>query len=75
MITFSKGNIPEDLKFDEFRKKALTRAARIVGPFVVETSEGTLTCSDGWICIDARGYPYPVADDEFRLIYEPWTDK
>lgn len=54
-----------------YRKKVTTRAMRVQGPFEVETSEGTLTCSDGYLAIDARGYPYPIAADEFELIYEP----
>lgn len=29
---------------------------------------------DGYLCFDARGYPYPVAADEFALIYEPTED-
>jgi len=53
-----------------YRKKVVTQAIRVDGPFTVETSEGTLSCSDGWLCLDARGYPYPVAADEFVLIYE-----
>lgn len=53
-----------------FRKVALTRAVRIDGPFIVETSEGPLWCEDGWLAVDARGYPYPIADVEFSMIYE-----
>jgi hypothetical protein len=74
---FSRDNMPEDpldVTWAEFRKKVNTRAARIRGPFVVETSEGELRCKDGWLCIDARGYPYPVAADEFQLIYAPARD-
>lgn len=55
----------------QFRKVSLTRAIRMAGPFTVETSEGPLRCEDGWLCFDARGYPYPVAAEEFALIYEP----
>ncbi len=55
----------------QFRKTSLTKAIRMDGPFTVVTSEGPLTCADGWLCFDARGYPYPVALDEFDLIYEP----
>ena len=58
-------------EFRLHRKKVLTLAARIEGPFEVETSEGTLTCQDGYLCFDSRGYPYPVAADEFANIYEP----
>lgn len=32
---------------------------------------GPLHCADGWLAIDARGYPYPIAADEQALIYEP----
>jgi len=32
--------------------------------------EGPLRCADGYLCTDARGYPYPVAADEFALIYK-----
>jgi hypothetical protein len=52
-----------------WRKTALTRASRISGPFIVETSEGPLRCADGWLAVDARGYPYPIAADEFDQIY------
>ena len=60
-----------ELKFSAFRKKTNTLAARIHEPFETETSEGRVRCEDGWLCIDARGWPYPVAADEFALIYEP----
>lgn len=56
--------------WDEFRKKVTTRAVRVHGPFTVETSEGPLHCEDGWLAVDARGYPYPIAAGEFELIYE-----
>jgi len=58
------------LRFGRYRKKTLTSACRIDGPFETETSEGRVLCLDGWLCIDARGYPYPVAADEFAIIYE-----
>lgn len=67
---FTAENLPAG-GWSEWRKKVTTRALRIVGPFTVQTSEGPLNCADGWLCIDARGYPYPVADEEFQLIYEP----
>jgi hypothetical protein len=63
-------DLPEE-GWNDYRKMTLTRAIRIDGPFQVNTPEGPLVCSDGWLCLDARGYPYPVADDEFKLIYEP----
>jgi hypothetical protein len=54
-----------------YRKKTLTPALRIEGPFTVGTPEGDMFCQDGWLCWDSRGYPYPVAADEFAAIYEP----
>jgi uncharacterized protein YegP (UPF0339 family) len=56
--------------FAQFRKTPLTLAARMDGPFAVQTSEGLLTCQDGWLAIDQRGWPYPIDADEFDLIYE-----
>lgn len=69
MTTYRKGEIPDTLKFSLHQKKVQTQACRIFGPFTVETPEGPLTCVDGYLCLDARGFPYPVAADEFDLIY------
>jgi len=63
-----KTSPPEDAP--SYRKKVPIQAVRMDGPFQVETSEGPLMCHDGWLCWDARGYPYPVSADEFELIYE-----
>lgn len=60
--------------WQKYRKQVPTRAIRIDGPFRVATSESPnepFYCEDGWLAIDARGYPYAIADEEFRLIYEP----
>ena len=70
MKIFNKDNLPEETKFSLFRKKHLTKAIRIEGPFKVETTEGPLDCQDGWLAVDSRGFPYPIADDEFQNIYE-----
>lgn len=69
METYSRDNLPED-GWREFRKHAATRMRRMDGPFSVETAEGSLTCQDGFLAVDARGYPYPLAADEQALIYE-----
>lgn len=53
-----------------YRKKSLTKAMRMEGPFIVQTREGELTCSNGWLAVDAHGWPYPIAADEFEKIYE-----
>lgn len=69
-MRFSKDSeLPEGLVWKTYRKVALTKATKIDGPFEVETSEGPLSCKGGFLCLDARGYPYPVATEEFNLIY------
>lgn len=71
MNTFSKYQLPGNPEeWPKYAKKAITSAIRINGEFLVETSEGTLRCADGYLAMDARGYPYPIATEEFELIYE-----
>lgn len=71
MTTFSTSSLPSDPSaWPKYRKRVLTSAIRIYEPFTVETSEGPLHCADGYLAVDARGYPYPIAADEFALIYE-----
>lgn len=70
-VRFLKGVVPdESWDWKAYRKTSLTRAVKIDTPFVVETSEGELRCEDGYLAVDARGYPYPIATDEFEMIYE-----
>ena len=72
MTIYSKTDLPSDPQtWPLYRKTALTRMVRISGPFTVETSEGPLRCEDGYLAMDARGYPYPIAADEQEKIYEP----
>jgi hypothetical protein len=75
-IIFSEDHLPpeDDSRWSTYQKKVKTKAIRIEGPFTVETSEGPLKCNDGYLAIDARGYPYPIAADEFQLIYEEVND-
>lgn len=54
-----------------FQKKNSTRMVRIEGPFVVDTQEGPVFCPDGWLALDAAGYPYPVSVREHQLSYRP----
>jgi hypothetical protein len=68
---FSRDNLPPAEQFARYRKRHLTAATRIDGPFTVCTQEGELSCPDGWLAIDSRGWPYPIAADEFDAIYEP----
>lgn len=75
MQEFSTEALPSDpAGWPKYRKKVLTSALRVEGPFTVQTSEGPLTCADGFLAVDARGYPYPIAVEEFELIYEPALD-
>lgn len=67
---FNIDTLPVD-GWEEYRKKVLTRMVKIDGPFVVNTSEGLFRCEDGFLAIDARGYPYAIATAEQALIYEP----
>lgn len=62
MQTFSIESMPAG-DWETYRKKVLTQAIKIDGPFRVETSEGPLNCADGYLARDARGYPYPIATD------------
>jgi len=72
---FSTANLPSDpATWPKWRKVALTSMLKIDGPFTVETREGPLTCQEGYLAVDARGYPYPIATDEHAKIYEPAGD-
>jgi len=55
--------------FGLYEKQRTTPAVRIEGSFEVETREGTLSCSDGYLAIDTEGYPYPIDRQEFEKIY------
>ena len=61
---------PMGCNWTRYRKRHLTQALRMNGPFTVETREGTLTCPDGYLALDSQGWPYPIAADEFDAIYE-----
>lgn len=66
----TKGDIPSGT-FGDYRKLHVTRAMRMDGTFHCLTSEGNVaSCTDGWLAIDSRGYPYPINAAEFDLTYE-----
>ena len=75
MKTFTVDNLPGDLEWKTYRKVALTQIARVDGPFAVQIDgqgpDSVVTCEDGYVGLDARGYPYPLAADELPLIYVP----
>jgi hypothetical protein len=52
-------------------KITVTRAVRMSGYFEVWTREGLMSCDDGWLALDSKGNPYPIAADEFERIYRP----
>jgi hypothetical protein len=53
-----------------WRKRKLTAAVRIVGPFSVETRDEILSCPDGYLAVDSQGWPFPVNREEFEAVYE-----
>ena len=70
---YNKENFKDKLqhaKWKTYKKKVLTQAVKMKGSFEVETSEGLMKCSDGYLASDARGYPYPIATEEFEQIYD-----
>jgi hypothetical protein len=74
-VHYSTDNLPgAEAGWESFVKVVPTSMVRIDGPFVVDTSEGPLSCADGWLAVDARGYPYPIAADEQALIYRRSDD-
>lgn len=48
------GTVFRTRDWPRFQKVVPTCALRMDGPFRVETSEGPLTCQDGYLCVDAR---------------------
>jgi len=58
-----------------WRKRKLTAAVRIIGPFSVETQQGILTCPDGYLAVDSAGWPFPINRDEFESLYEAAEEK
>lgn len=68
---YTRDNLPDDRFSSDYVKKRVTRMWRVTGPFRVETREGPVICEDGWLAVDAHGWPYPIADDEQREIYDP----
>lgn len=69
-MKFTKDKLPKGQWWGTFRKKRLTSAMKINGPFEVETLEGTLSCPEGYLALDSKNNPYPIDKDEFESIYE-----
>jgi hypothetical protein len=67
-MCYSRDKLPID-GWQSYRKRSLTRAVRIIGPFIVTTREGPLECEDGYLALDNNGDPYPIAADVFATTY------
>ena len=70
---YSASALPSDPEtWRRWRKRTLTSATRMDGPFLVDTGGGgePAYCADGWLAIDAHGNPYPITAEEFSRIYE-----
>jgi len=73
MHIYNRYQLPDSIDWKQYRKLLFTRAVRIDGPFIVNTLEGKLQCSDGYLAMDAHGWPYPITKEEFETIYEEVT--
>lgn len=72
--TVGIANLPELAPdtWPEYFKQVPTRMVRVAGPFTVLVhgdEGGEIKCQDGFLAVDARGYPYPISADEHALIY------
>ena len=68
---FTQENVgPLHGQFKICRKKTFTSIMRVNGPFVCLTREGLIDCEDGYLAIDADGFPYPIAKGIFDKTYE-----
>lgn len=68
---FAKDDVPDPADWPRWRRRQLTPAIRVVGPFQVVTQHGTVQCDDGWLAVDSEGFPCPIAADVFAQTYEP----
>lgn len=67
---YTRASVPTE-NLMEFRKTVTTRAVKIEGTFHCLTSEGNVaSCTNGWLAIDSRGYPYPINSAEFADTYD-----
>jgi hypothetical protein len=66
---FNKDSIP-GAGWQEFQRKNNALAMRIDGQFEVETINGVVVCDDGYLAIDACGWPYPLEKEVFERTYK-----
>lgn len=71
MKSFSYYNKPASGSiWKRYKKKVITLAIRMEGPFEVKTKEGMITCEDGYLARDEEGWPYPISKTVFDMTYE-----
>lgn len=56
-------------KWGIWTKTGKTLAVRINGPFATISKHGVLSCQDGYLALDAEGYPYPIDREVFKNGY------
>lgn len=64
MITVRKENLhllEATFGWQKYIKVTPTKMMRMSGPFACVTKEGRVECEDGFLAIDAEGFPYPIA--------------
>jgi len=70
--TITKDTAPSLIELgSEYCKISPIKAVRMNVPFTVVTREGALSCGDGYLAVDSKGYPYPIEKDEFERTYSP----
>jgi len=67
--TFTKDDMPGS-GWRAWRKVATTYMLKINEPFSVDTSEGEMSCDDGWLALDSQGNPYPIDSKVQSISYE-----
>lgn len=69
-LLVEQGGEARRYEFHPYRKTALTYAARMDEPFVVDTKEGTMRGAAGdWLAVGPEGELYPIAASVFERSY------
>lgn len=72
-LRYDRDTLPEH-GWGSYRKKTVTRMTPIDGPCVIETQEGDYFLPEGWdgfLALDAEGWPYPLVASVHQRSYEP----
>ncbi|KKK98985.1 hypothetical protein LCGC14_2637280 [marine sediment metagenome] len=62
IVPLGKENFEDFLEdMQNYQVRVIIKAVRMEGIFSVETQSGEIiTCRDGYLAVDAEGYPYPI---------------